>query len=379
MKIAIVCGHFLPSMGYLEVHLANAFHQLNHEVKVITSHVIPSYVKSVGKLTDDTPYLIERLPAEFTLGQMVKSKGLVNAVESFDPDLVICIGVGKLFPQPLYKLKNRKFKLITLLGDNEETYTTRSVVKKVKNTLVQQVFKKKVYLQAIRSSDLLLPYTPSTVDIIADFIDKKTATVLKLKSKQISLGFDAEQHFYSKSERVEQRKALAIVEEESLLVTATRVVPEKGLEKIVDLVDAANKKGVSISYLLIGFQDDDYGKELKQYIAQKEFKDKIICKPFSSAEQTRKYYNSADVAIYSRAAISIFEALSTGLFILLPEQKNISHILTSETGIYFESLSIEVLLESIENRKEGRSKRVNEAKKFSYRNLAKQILELSEV
>ena len=52
MKIAIVCGHFLPSMGYIEVHLANAFHKLNHEIKVITTNVIPSYVKNISELFD---------------------------------------------------------------------------------------------------------------------------------------------------------------------------------------------------------------------------------------------------------------------------------------------------------------------------------------
>lgn len=378
MKIAIVCGHFLPSMGYLEVHLANAFHQLNHEVKVITSQLVPSYVKSVGKLTDNTPYEIERLPADFSMGQMVKSKGLVQAVESFSPGLVICIGVGKLFPQPLYQLKERNFKLATLLGDNEETYTSKSIVKKVKNTLVQQVFKKKVYLLAIKNSDVLLPYTPSTVGIVKQFVDNKSGSLLASKSKQISLGFDEKQHFYSEVERKEQREELSI-SNENLLVTATRIVPEKGLEKIVDVVDEANKNRVQISYLIVGFQEDIYGEELKQYIAQKEFSDRIICKPFASSEQTRKYYNAADMAIFSRAAISIFEALATGLFILLPKQKNTSHILTSETGTYFEKLTVETLSESISKQKDNRSNRVNAAKKFSYCNLAKQILELSEV
>ena len=61
MKIAIVCGHFLPTMGYVEVHLANAFHQLGNEVQVFTSRIIPTYVKAVGRLSDNTPYKIVRL------------------------------------------------------------------------------------------------------------------------------------------------------------------------------------------------------------------------------------------------------------------------------------------------------------------------------
>lgn len=379
MKIAIVCGHFLPSMGYLEVHLANTFSKSNHEIKVFTSRVVPTYVKSVGKLTDDTPYEIVRLKASFSLGQMVKSKYLAAEVQKFEPELVICIGLGKLFPKPIYQIKNRNFRLVTLLGDNEETYTAKGYTKKLKNSLIQQFLKKIVYRQAIVESDVLLPYTPSTIDIITRFVNRKTAGILKLKSKQISLGFNEEHFFYDELERNEQRKPLGISLHDNLLITATRVVPEKGLEKIIDLVDAVNKKGFHINYLIVGFQEDVYSKKLKEYIAQKEHKNKIICKSFASTSQTRKYYNAADAAIFNRAAISIFEALATGLFLLLPHQKNISHILTKENGIYFDKLTEDVIIQSINHQKENRALRVNFAKKFSYRNLAHQILALSEV
>lgn len=379
MKIAIVCGHFIPNMGYLEVHLANAFHKLNHEVKVFTSQIIPTYVKSVGKITDNTPYKIERLTASFSIGQMVKSKGLVDAVEKFEPQLVICIGVGKLFPKPIYQIKTRNFKLITLLGDNEETYTAKGYTKKLRNSLIQQFVKKTVYLLAIKKSDVLLPYTPSTIDVICRFVNDKNAQILKSKSHQISLGFDEEHFFYDELERDDQRKQLGISLHDNLLITVTRVVPEKELEKIIDLVDAVNKKGFHINYLIVGFQNDGYSKQIQQYIAQKEYKNRIICKPFASTSHIRKYYNAADAAIFNRAAISIFEALATGLFLLLPQQKNISHILSKENGIYFEKLTEEVIIESINHQKENRTVRINAAKKFSYINLANQILALSEV
>ena len=379
MKIAMVCGHFIPSMGYIEVHLANAFHQLGHEVKVFTSRVVPNYVQSIAKLSDNTPYEIERLPARFSMGQMVKSKGLKKAVTQFEPELVICIGVGKLFPQPIYEMKDRKFKLITFLGDNEETYTTKSAVKKLKNTIVQQVFKKKVYLKAIKKSDVLLPYTPSTIGVISQFVSEKYVTILKAKSNPISLGFDASHFFYDEVERNEQRKQLGITEHETLLITATRVVPEKGLEKVIDLVEAVNQKGFRITYLMVGFQEDEYGKHLKEYIAQKTHKNRIIVKPFSNVSQTRKYYNAADAAIFTRAAISIFEALATGLFLLLPQQKNISHILSHTNGAYFSELNEDVMIQSIHHQKEKRLKRVEQANQFSYLNIANQLLNLSEV
>ena len=379
MKIAIVCGHFLPSMGYIEVHLANAFQKLNHEVKVITSNVVPSYVKNISELSENTPYEIIRLTPSFSMGQMVKSNGLVAEVEKFDPDLVVCTGPSKLFPEPLYNLKNRTFKLMTTMGDNEETYSSISVFKKLKDIVILHALKKPVYYKAIQASDVLLPYTPSTIDVIAQFVNAKDLTMLKSKSREISLGFDEANFFYNELERNEQRKQLGLSEQDNLLITATRVAPEKGLEKVIDLVGEINKKGTKIHYLIVGFQNDSYSDSLKAYIAQKEFKNNIICKPFSTALQTRKYYNASDVAIFNRAAISIFEALATGLFLLLPEQKNIIHILNNDNGTYFKQLSEKIMLESIQHKKEDRLKRVELAKTFSYNKIAEQIIKFSEI
>jgi glycosyltransferase involved in cell wall biosynthesis len=379
MKIAIVCGHFLPAMGYLEVHLANAFYQIKHEVEVFTTGIVPNYVKDIAQIDDDTPYKINRLETSFSLGQMVKSKDLTKAVENFNPQLVICIGIGKLFPKPIYKIKNRKFKLITLLGDNEETYTSKGTVKKLKDAVIQKFFKKDVYLNAIKNSDLLLPYTPSTNEVIMQFLNASHSKLLTSKSKQISLGFDETQFYYDAIERTDQRKQLGISSDGILLVTATRVVPEKKIESIIDLVEAVNNKGIALSYVIVGFKDDDYGRELKAYIAKKACINQIHCKPFSEVAQIRKYYSAADIAIFNRAAISIFEALATGLYLLLPKQKNIGHILSESNGSYFSELNETTILEAIKSSNEQRQERVEMAQQFSYRNLANQIIQLSEV
>ncbi len=379
MKIAIVCGHFIPSLGYLEVHLANAIHLAEHQVEVFTTDQVPNYVKSIAGKTDNSPYTVHRLPVQFSLGQMVKSKALVPAIANFSPALVICIGLGKLFPKPIYQLTNRKFKLITLLGDNEQTYTSNSLVKKLKDTLIQQVLKKQVYLKAIAASDVLLPYTPSTLTVINEFISPKAAQTLVKKSKPFSLGYDAQQFGYNETLRAEQRAELGIASDETLLITATRVGPEKELERTIDLIDEMNKAGVLVKYLIVGFQNDTYGKQLQQYIAQKENSHQIITKPFSLAEQINLYYNAADIALFNRAAISIFEAMATGLFLLLPQQQNVSHLLTSQNGVYTSNVDKQCILNSIKKAQSNRLERVAIAQQYSYRNLAQQIITYSEL
>lgn len=379
MKIAIVCGHFIPNMGYFEVHLANTYTKLGHDVTVITSSVVPSYVKKQGKTNDtNTPYKVTRLHPYFSLGQMVKAKGLIQEIESFAPDLVISIGVGKLFNDPLYKIKSRAFKLATLLGDNEETYVSKGIIKSIKNSILKNVVKKQSYELAIKNSDVIFPYTPSTIDITKEFLKNNTIDILNQKAHAISLGFDDSVFYYDTEERLSTRKKLNVLEDEILIITNTRVVSEKKLEVLVDHIHNLMLSNNKIKYLMVGFLNDDYGKKLQSNIKTLELSENFIIQPFCTAEESRAYYNASDIAIYTRAAISIFEALGTGLFVFLPDQKNVSSILQPSTGNYYHQVQ-NITFNDIDTIKANRKSRSNINTCFNYGSIANKILEYCEL
>ncbi len=334
MKIALVCGHFIPSMGYLEVHLANEIASANHELQVFTSAETPGYVSeatsqqfTLGTKEYDG-YLITRLPHSFSVGQMVKPKGLNQAVIAFDPELILVIGVGKLFPKSIYKLADQ-YPIYTLLGDNSESYhSKKSLAGSVKMSL-----KKKVYKQAVKHSSKLLSYTPETIGIVQQIVGSDLAHQATTKNQNISLGFDHRKFYPDQNEREATRTDFHLKPNDLLLITATRVVPEKKLETIVDAV--VNYKGdLSLKYFLVGFFENGYCDHLKQYIQNKDQNNRITCLPFGTTEEIRKLYNAADRAYFPNPAISIFEALGCGLPTLLPLKPAISHILSEETGMY---------------------------------------------
>ena len=97
MRIAIVCGHFIPQIGYIEVQLARVLPKLGHEVCVFTTDKVPGIVKGVvtnsfeqGTSKDDVyEYEVNRLPGKVVGGQMVRANGLKEAVDSWSPELVI--------------------------------------------------------------------------------------------------------------------------------------------------------------------------------------------------------------------------------------------------------------------------------------------------
>ena len=378
MKIAIVCGHFVPEMGYVEVHLANTFHQLGHCVKVITSNKVSFSAKhiAINQNESSRDYDIVRLKTWFSYGQIVRSKGITKEIQNFSPDKVFVIGLGKVFPKEVFQLKNRKFELITLLGDNENTYNKAS--KNIKRTLLQKVFKTPVYELAIKNSDRLIGYTPSTKETVEAFIKTNLQEVFAKKYFQTSLGFDENEFYYSGEKRDELRASLNIAKDELVVVTATRVNAAKKLEQVIDAIEVLSNKGIRFKYILIGFSENEYCTQLKDYISSKKLEEVVITLPFIPRKEMVNYYNMADIGLWTQAAISIFEGLGTGLFLLLPQKNNVSHILNETTGNYYAETN---LLEQLENSfssysESTRAENATASKMhFSFNTIAKKLIE----
>ena len=355
MKIAIVCGHFMPEMGYVEVYIA---HQLalknNYNVAVITTALKPSYVKKIKTTTTynvgaeihpDYGYTIFRLNTFFSLGQMVLSNGITKTVQQFAPDLIIVIGVGKLFPYPVYKL-HHQFKIVTLLGDSSDNQ--KNDTKKISIASIRKLLKTPVYKKAVHYSEVLFPYTPETIALVKKIIPASLHVLAEKKAVPISLGFDASKFYFDEHERNKTRKNLKIAADTLLLITATRIVSYKKLEQIIDWVDECNGKGMKLHYVIVGFFDDAYSQEVQQYIAQQKYAHQFTCLPFLPINEVRTLYAAADFGYFPTAVISIFEAMGTGLPLVLPLKENVSHILDNKTsGFYIENDAMELAFEKI--------------------------------
>src|SRR5690606_6942211 len=201
LKITIVCGHYLPELGYLEVHLARALKNAGYEVSVITSTAVPNYVRSTystelseGESTEEG-ISVHRLKPYFTLGQLVWAKGVNKRLKQIVPDLVLVIGLGKAFPKPA--LSSGRYKLAVLLGDNHHTYHLLDW----KQRLLRTLFKKPVYEQGIRTADRILSYTPETVEVVGGWISKNGLSLLRQKQVPISLGFDHHWFYFDETSR----------------------------------------------------------------------------------------------------------------------------------------------------------------------------------
>ena len=374
LKITIVCGHFIPSLGYLEVHLARAFALLGHETSVITSTAIPSYVGNLKKGFGDDPEGVKviRLKPKFTLGQIVIAGGVKRELKRINPDLVVVIGLGKAFPKPVF---NTKFRIITLLGDNAYSYANRSV----KTKILFSLFKRSTYRKAIRGSVNLIAYTPESFEAAAKMMNGKEAEILRKQTDFISLGFWSDEFYFSSLLRTAKRAELGYNDEDNIIITATRVVPEKNLEAVIPLLA---ETPFNVKWLIVGSAGDDYAKELNDYFQTFIGKNRIRILDYADKDKLNALYNAADLALYTVPAISIFEAIGTGLQLVAGEDKSLERVWNSEYFLTaYRGVSTELEEWSLEDNEpeESRMARSRKAKsEFGWEKIASDILNVFE-
>jgi len=367
MNITIVCGHFIPAMGYIEVHLARAFAEMGHQVTVVTSTAIPSYVahlqKDFGEASKDVEVI--RLKPKFTLGQVVIAEGVREAVMDSSPDQIIVIGLGKAFPKPALGLE---IHTTVLFGDNASSYGDSP---SGKTRLLFEVFKRGTYQKAISMADRLVAYTPESFEAAGEILGGKWAKKLAEQNDFISLGFHPNEFFYDENLRRAKRSELGFSEADRVVITATRLRPEKNLEAAIP---AFRKASQHTKWLILGSAEDDYAKQFREKLQADLGKDRFVLMAHQKREELNGFYNAADCAMFTTPAISIIEAMGSGLPVFLLKAKSLSHLIReSDQGQVirdFNSLEIEEAFSS--NRNELAAKNTG---LFSWKKQAELLLE----
>lgn len=326
----------MPEVGYQEVYLPRALSRLGHDVLVVTSdRVSPSSSSVLGGryepgLTSDAShgFSILRLKAAVALGAMVLAPGVKTATEEFAPEIVIVVGVGKLFPNSLLTRKKR-YGLVVLFGDNSDWWDFSSVgltLRSLRSKISQRALKDLIYRRAVKYADSVCLYTPDTKRIVSSALSPSLRRSLERKQFVTSLGFDPDEFYFSADERKRGRDELGAAENDCVLVTCTRVTAKKNLERVIDCVSKLCADAYDVRYVIAGFLGDGYESRLKSYIARQPRPEIFHCYPFLDHHRMRQIYCSADVGIWLKHAISIYESMGTGLPLLLELKPSVSHL-----------------------------------------------------
>lgn len=398
MRIAVVSGHYMPELGYQEVYLSRAFSRLGHTVKVFTTTAVSPTGRSIVKnnypagvsLDPKYQYQVERLHAFMALGANVVAFGLKKAMFRFNPDMIIIIGLAKYFGRSLLcKEVCTKIKMVTLFGDSDSYADKSTTGRKIRSYLQRALFfltKAAMYRKAVRLSDVLVLNHAETRDVFNRYLTKKESPAFLRKSIVLRLGYDPDEFFYSEDDAWEMRKDRNMDQDEIVFVTSTRVTRRKNLEQLIDVMSDLYSEGEKVRYILIGFMGDQYGEELKQYIARQKNPEIFECLPFLDFRKIRKIYCGSDIGIWLKAAISIQQAMGTGMQVILEDTMTVAHLMTSEdSGWMFQKGELQnaarMAINSLSNksRAEQLQERLLRSEKncetLSYDNIAREIIE----
>ncbi len=392
MKIALVSSIFVPGLGYLEEGLAKVLAGMCHEVTVFSSWHYPFHIRGSQRIplhTDQTvcltdprlSYKIQRLKTLFKLRSNIISLNLKKNILSFDPDLIILVGVSDFFPLPLINKRiTCKYRMYAFIGQNFDMWhwrQNRNEINKVYSFLVNYVIKGFMFRKSIKHLYKLVFYTPDTEVIIQRLIPKKLNNILNRKKINISLGFNSEDFYYMPDARVSVRKELNINADTVVLITATRIDKSKKIDYILNSIHLMGRE--DIVYIIIGFIDNSYKTEIEKLIEKLMLKERVFCFPFLTNGKLLEYFSAADFGIWLKSGASIQQAMGTGLSVILPEISTTSVLLTEGlNGFYIRkdlqsTLADVVSCYSFDLEKRKQIEAYNRSR-FSYQSVLKQVL-----
>ena len=190
MRVGIITAHYMPEVGYQEVHLPRAFARIGDTVKVFTTNASVDLGGEMNKLSYQSglsyderyKYEILRLPS-LSFKSKAFSSSLQKVVLDFNPDVLIILGVAKIFPLPLLNASfHAKMKMVSVYGDAKEYLDRVTLKQKVKtffHELGYRFIKEPLYRKAVKYCDRLVMNIPETNDFFLSFLKTKTNSFLK--------------------------------------------------------------------------------------------------------------------------------------------------------------------------------------------------------
>jgi glycosyltransferase involved in cell wall biosynthesis len=342
-RVAIVCGHFTPDVGYQEVDLARAFSRQGARVCVVTSTSLSPNARTIVAqeyspgLVHHHDYDVIRLSPRLTIGPNVLGCNVLPAIREFAPTHVILVGPGKLFGLELFSSDRPSWRKIAIIQDNSESACTRerAAWRGRSRALVHRLVKRPTYRRVVRNADRIVLNVPETRHIIQPWLRSRERELLARKGLDLRLGFDPERFFLDLDRRREWRERHAVTESELLLATCTRATPAKRLQDVISSVSELRAQGLAVRYVLAGLLDNPYGQWLRQHASEQPEPAAFLLLPVLRHDEMRAMFSACDLGFWPRAAITIQQAMGTGLPVVLRSRPSVIHLVVSgQNGWY---------------------------------------------
>lgn len=362
-SILIVTNYFEPEYAYQEVQIADELHNQGYSVNVLaTDRSQFSYDKIID--SNEKPYKVTYINNYLRLSTTIlycyNSKVISS---SFNPDLVILIHPNMGLSYHLGKHFIGKAKIVTIYGD---TVYPKNMSFFKKGMLL--TFKKR-WIKYFFGKSAIFANTNRTINILTELSGN-----YKHKMHMLGIGYDSNKYYYDKIVRNETRAQLGI-ENKTVIITATRIVREKDIINNIKPILAALKNNSDLYYIVAGFNNSNYSSEVRNYLTSFICHDQILTFGMLSQKELFKLYNASDIGYWYRASISIQQAMGTGVYMILPKQDWLDHLIINyKNGEYIDKNNLEKKLSNLQYNNNRLEISKYNKKYFSYKHIVKQYI-----
>ena len=391
MKIVHVIDYFAPQLGYHEKFLPTEHLKMGHDVCVITSDrhdplLWPSAAKLLlGDRIKDTGFFMEegiptwRLKTKFERWpNIIWIAGLERKIKELSPDVVIVHGIAKISAVRVALLKKRQKKFKVVYDEHMTFDASRSRAK-----ILYPLFRLLCSNLILTTADGLV----GTSNVSKLWMNKKYGFPLD-SIRVIPLGADNILFRYDAFSRETTRKQLSLEPDDLVFIYAGKLVAEKGPHVLVEagIILLRREYNMGIKILLVGNGPATYVEMMEQLINAHSLTSSFIWHDLVPNEELYKFYSAADVAIWPRqASLSMMEAMSTGLPIIISDDSEVTERLEYGNGLTYKNEDaadlahqMETLFDSDLRKKMGTQGRKLVDEKLSWSTLAKQFIDLVE-
>jgi glycosyltransferase involved in cell wall biosynthesis len=286
---------------------------------------------------------IHRLPCRFEVvnGGQVILKGLRKTLKELEPDVVQAYGtLTPLAILAVWYSRELGFKVFVDDHSHAGNFKTDSVLKKMYVRVAVHfylIYEKRVFC-----------WKPTTCAA------RPLLVLLKVPEERIETTYlRTDTNRFTKSEEHRQigRAQIDVGDKAILLITSGKFNESKDIDVLVKaFFDIASKRD-DVYLLLLGNGSSAYMQQIRSLIKSSDVGQKILFRDFVPNAELSLYHNAADPGIWPGIpAISVIEAIATGLPEILPEEELAYDLLfKKDSAIGFERVEPASLSHNITN------------------------------
>ncbi|WP_207589841.1 glycosyltransferase [Halomontanus rarus] len=372
MKIVHVTPTYIPQLGYQENYLPFEQAKRGHEVHILTSNSSRVSIHNDDiSLPDVGTYrrnnvTIHRIPSYSIdqLGVKIFSPHLESRLVKEKPDIIHSHEITNI--SSLRASLSASFlgcKSIVDVHIDNDNFKLDSCLKKC----LFNTYRKIIVPVMMESTDGFLAVNPE-----AKIFLEEELSIPRDRIDFLPLGVDIDEFPDMSSSSQITREDLGIPQEDLLAITVGNLNETKDIDILLESMKKLSDE--SLHLLIIGTGPKEYMKELKHRVKSNGIDEKVTFLGVVPHEELHQYYNAADIGIWpGKLGVSIIEAISTGLPIIVCSSPATEYYASYDNGLTFDRGNQKELRDRISKYmrcEELRQKHAKNSREFAAENLA---------